>query len=266
LLSLALVFGRALAGHAQSNSDAGLKAEISAVTIPANRRPVVTFKISDAGGKPLDLNSLDANSVKFTIAVLKPGKGGERDYQNYLLSKVAGKDYVFKGETRKPVRSETMQPDSDQGGTLARMRPGVFTYTFKSALPGNFDVRATHIVGVEMTRGNRLYAANPLFEFIPAGGKVQVRAELVETASCNSCHDPLRWHNGAARLTGYCALRHTSQLTDPETGENLDFKYFVHKLHQGNTFRASKKVGLTSSSEPNSVCGISPRSERRAWS
>ena len=27
--------------------------------------------------------------------------------------------------------------------------------------------------------------------------------------------------------------RHTSQLTDPESGENIDFKYFVHKLHRG---------------------------------
>jgi len=89
------------------------------------------------------------------------------------------------------------------------------------------------VVGGEMTRANRLHAANPLFEFVPAGGKVQMHRELVETASCNSCHDPLRWHNGAARQTGYCALCHTSQLSDPETGENLDINYFLHKIHRG---------------------------------
>jgi len=217
----------------QSGPDDGLKAEITAVSIPADRRPLVTFKISDSKGRPLDLADLDADSVKFTIAALKAGKNGESDYQNYLLSKVAGKDYVYKGETRKPALAETLQPGFDQGGVLAKQRPGLFTYTFKTALPSNFARSVTHVVGGEMTRGTRRYAANPLSEFVPAGGKVQVRRNLAETASCNSCHDPMRAHRGTAREIGYCALCHTAQLTDPETSENLDLKYFVHKLHRG---------------------------------
>lgn len=86
----------------QGSAQSGLKAEITGVTIPANRRPVVTFNVSDAKGQPLEINDLDANSVKFTIAALKAEKNGERGYSNYILSKVAGKEYVFKDETRKP--------------------------------------------------------------------------------------------------------------------------------------------------------------------
>jgi hypothetical protein len=87
LLFLFLFFGSAalppvLAQPVQN----GLKAEIISVAIPAHRRPVVTFKVSDAKGKPIELEELDANSVKFTIAVLKTGKAGESDYQNYILS------------------------------------------------------------------------------------------------------------------------------------------------------------------------------------
>ena len=128
---------------AQNPADDGLKAEITAVNIPADRRPVVTFKISDGKGKPLELGDLDADSVKFTIAVLKAGKSGDSDYQNYLLNKVAGKEYVYKGETRKPALAETLQPGFDQGGVLAKQRPGLFTYTFKTALPANFARSAT---------------------------------------------------------------------------------------------------------------------------
>jgi OmcA/MtrC family decaheme c-type cytochrome len=221
------------AARGQSGPGDGLKAEITTVSIPAGRRPVVTFRISDGKGRLLELGDLDADSVKFTIAALKAGKNGDRDYRNYLLAKVAGKDYVYKGETRKPALAETLQPGFDQGGVLAKQRPGVFTYTFKTALSPNFARIATHVVGGEMTRGNRRYAANPLYEFVPAGGKVKLRRVVVETASCNNCHDPLKYHGGARRETGYCALCHTSQLTDPETGQSLEFKVFVHKIHRG---------------------------------
>jgi OmcA/MtrC family decaheme c-type cytochrome len=237
LFVLISVFGFAVAMPSgvsgQSGPDGGLKAEITGVSIPGNRRPVVTFKIFDSRGRALDLEDLDAHSVKFTLAALKTEKSGDRDYTNYILSKVPGKDYVYKGETKKPVLAETLQPDVDQGGVFARLRPGVFTYTFKTALPAGFDAKATHVVGGEMTRENRRYAANPLFEFVPAGGKVQMRRDLSETASCNNCHDPMRAHRGTAREVGYCALCHTAQLIDPETGENLDLKYLVHKMHRG---------------------------------
>lgn len=202
--------------HAQP-VQSGLKAEIIGVTIAANRRPVVTFKVSDAKGKPLELEELDPNSVKFTIAVLKIGKGGESDYQNYILTKVPGRDYLDKGENRKPVLSESLQPDLDQGGALARVRPGVLTYTFMTALPANFDPRATHAVGGELSVGNRRYVANAVYWFVPAGGKVSAGRPVVETATCNNCHDPLKAHGGARVETAYCALCHSAQLTDPES-------------------------------------------------
>ena len=92
-----------------------------------------------------------------------------------------------------------------------------------------------------MTRGERRYAANPLFDFVPNGGRVTAKRALAETASCNSCHDPMRWHRGTARQTGYCALCHTAQLSDPESGENLDFKYLIHKLHRGKLLPSVKE-------------------------
>ncbi|HWX77061.1 MAG TPA: hypothetical protein VNY32_06270, partial [Candidatus Acidoferrales bacterium] len=72
LLLLILFFGFAVAMPSgvsgQSGPDGGLKAEITGVSIPSSRRPVVTFKISDSRGRALDLEDLDAHSVKFTVA------------------------------------------------------------------------------------------------------------------------------------------------------------------------------------------------------
>ena len=253
-LLLVTVFALSAAtAYAQVAGEGGLKSEITAVSIPADRRPVVTFKIADAKGKPLELDDLDPKSAKFTIAALKVAKDGEREYRNYILAKVAGKEYVFRGETRKPALAEALQPSADEAGVFRRVGPGVFTYAFQTALPADFDRKATHVVGGELTRAERRYAANPLYEFVPAGGKPQARWELAATASCNTCHDPMRAHRGTARETGYCALCHTSQLSDPESGESLDFKYFVHKLHRG------KYLPSVKSGKPYFTVGLNQR-------
>lgn len=219
----------------------GLKAEITGAKISQDRRLVVSFRISDADGRPLRLEDLDENSIRFTIAALRSGINGESSYQNYVLSKVAGKDFVYKGEKRKPAIAETLQPDYDRGGTFKAINPGTFSYTFKTVLPLGYDKKATHIVGGELTRERRKHVINPLYEFIPAGGRVTIRRAVVGTASCNICHDPLKMHGGFRRETGYCVLCHTSQLTDPESGQNLEFKVLIHKIHRGRHLPSVKE-------------------------
>jgi OmcA/MtrC family decaheme c-type cytochrome len=247
-----IVFGRLATGillgvfftqpcsYAQVSSAQGLNTEITGVRISADRRPAVTLKISDGQGRPLEFSDLDQGSIRFTVAAIKAEGNGQTSYHNHILTRVTGKEYVYKGESKKPALAETFQPDFDNGGVLARLRPGVFTYTFKTNLPANYDRNATHVVGGELTRDKGRFVANPLFEFVPSGGKVKAQRAVVETATCNNCHDPLKYHGGTTRTVGYCALCHTSQLTDPESGENLEFKVFVHKIHRGKLLPSVK--------------------------
>ena len=218
----------------------GIKAKITGVTIPTHRKPVVTFEIADSKGQPLDLSAIDEESIRFAIATLTAEASGESRYHNYILKRVTGKEYVYKGEVRNPALAEALQPDFDDGGVVTRIKAGVFTYAFKTALPANYDRTATHVVGGELTREKGKYVANPVFEFVPSGGKVRVQRAVVVTATCNNCHDPLKYHGGTRRAVGYCALCHTSQLTDPESGENLEFKVFVHKIHRGKLLPSVK--------------------------
>lgn len=231
LLSPDRAFAQAAAGN-------GLRAQIVGVKIAADRRPVVTFRISDSRGNPLDRSQLE--DIRFTIAGIKTGDGGETSYHNYVLSKIPGREYVYKGQRRKPALAETSQPDYDRDGSFARLKPGLFTYTFKTALPANYDQKSTHVVGGELTREGRKHVVNPIYEFVPAGGRVKIRRQVVETSSCNTCHDPLKAHGGLRQEAGYCALCHTSQLADPETGENLDFKVLAHKIHRGKNLPSVK--------------------------
>jgi OmcA/MtrC family decaheme c-type cytochrome len=209
----------------------GLKAEPVSAKLDTARHPSISFRVSDAQGTSLDLKDIDG--LKFTIAAIKEETNGATQCQNYILNQVTGGEFVFNGETRKPVLDQTLQPSFDKGGTLTKLKPGLFQYTFKTALPATYDRNATHVIGGELTRANSRHAVNFVFEFVPSGASVKVRRAVVNTQSCNSCHDPLQAHSGVRREVGYCALCHTPQLTDPETGESLDFKVFVHKIHRG---------------------------------
>jgi OmcA/MtrC family decaheme c-type cytochrome len=210
-----------------------LNVQITSVKLTLDRRPAVTFKVTTAKDNLAELADLDAETVKFTIAAIERDTNGDTRYHNYVLAKVSGKSYVFKGETKKPAIAEAVQPDVDHGGTLKQIGPGAFTYTFNTVLPPNYDRQATHVVGGEISSRDGKAFANFIYEFLPAGGKVRIERAVVETASCNNCHDPLKAHSGTRREVGYCVLCHTSQLSDPETGESLDFKVFVHKIHRG---------------------------------
>ena len=211
----------------------GLKVQITRVRLSADRRAEVMFTVAESSGKSFNLTELDADSIKFTIAAIKADTNGATSYHNYILRKVSGKEFIHKGETKKPALAEALQPDYDHGGIVKQIRPGLLTYTFKTTLPENFDRNAPHVVGGEIARENGKFVANPVFEFVPSGKKVKTRRSVVDTASCNNCHDPLKAHDGARREIGTCVLCHTGQLIDPESGESLDFKIFVHKIHRG---------------------------------
>ena len=219
----------------------GIDAQITSVVITADRRPQVTIAIKDAQGKPLAVGDLDPDSLQLTVASVKVGRGGQSEYQNYIFSRVRGKEYTYNNKTHQPAIAETTQPDIDRGGTLKQLRPGMLSYLFRNSLPADFDRNATHVVGGELTRENGKHVAHLLFEFVPSGAKVKVQRSVVETASCNSCHDPLQAHGGARRELGTCVLCHTPQLIDPESGESLDFKVFVHKIHRGKLLPGVKE-------------------------
>ena len=100
------------ASYTQVSSAPGLNTEISGVRISLDRRPVVTFKISDSQGRALELSDLDDGSIRFSIAAIKAESNGQTSYHSYILTKVAGKEYFYKGETKKPVLAETLSPTS----------------------------------------------------------------------------------------------------------------------------------------------------------
>ena len=211
----------------------GLKAEITSVAIGANKKPVVTFKIGDAKDRPLKLSDLDGNP-SFTRAQIATDKDtGDTFYQSLVISDVVGAPYTLLGQTMQPALAKTTQAIAEANGTYTETSPGVYVYTFARSLPDFDNPNTTHTVAGQVTRNTRANVVDPIFNFVPAGGQVSLTRQVVKTESCNRCHDPLAAHGGSRIDTRYCVLCHTSQTTDPESGNTVEFQVMIHKIHSG---------------------------------
>ena len=80
---------------------------------------------------------------------------------------------------------------------------------------------------------------NPYFDFtLDASGKsVAVTAaqtrQMVDIATCNTCHDKLALHGGGRVDTQFCVTCHNTGTTDANSGNVLTLSTMVHKIHAG---------------------------------
>ena len=80
-------------------------------------------------------------------------------------------------------------------------------------------------------------ANNGAYTFQPSTGATTsiFSREIVETSTCDTCHGFLSAHGGARVEVRYCVMCHSPQTTDPYSGNALDIKVMIHKIHTGIT-------------------------------
>lgn len=208
----------------------GMVLELRGVTITDDLHPVVEFSIQDPAGLPLDLDGVFTPGPVSVTFIISRIPEGELQHVNYNTRMRNGPD--------GPV----IQADRDRGGAFARVEAGVYQYTFNDALPGDVDRNAPHTIGVYARRDLRefdldRYVDNKLMHFLPTDGEVTVLdappRDIVVTAACNQCHNPLSYHGGSRREVPLCIQCHTPQTVSATTGENVDFKVIIHRIHRG---------------------------------
>jgi OmcA/MtrC family decaheme c-type cytochrome len=208
--------------------------KISGMVIPASNKPVVTLTITDAAGRPMKSTALQGYG--FTLAqIVTDTTTGLTKYHSLLVHDVTGAPYTYNGETKQPALATATQTYAETGGTWVDNADGTATYTFKNALSSPADPQLTTVVGIYAYKDNQATVANDVFMFVPAGGTPSVGHQEVTTDACQTCHNPLSAHGGTRRTVELCLSCHTDQSTDPETGNTLDFKVLIHKLHSGST-------------------------------
>jgi OmcA/MtrC family decaheme c-type cytochrome len=212
---------------------AGLQTSITGVTLASDGTIVVTFRLTDSAGVAITPSTAAS-------AATNPNQARVR----MTLARIDVEPQTAEGFTTTFTRYEnlilnatTHVPSYDTTGAFALVdaATGTWTYTFGRKLPPGFPTDLTHTVGAQIQRtfaGEGL-VANPTFNFVPNGSAVTTVREDVTTADCNTCHNPLQAHGTGRREVKLCVLCHTSQTPDPDTGNSIDFKQMVHRIHMG---------------------------------
>ncbi len=206
----------------------GLQVTILSAQIAPDGAIQTRFRITDPRGLPLDRQDVTTPGTVATSFVAAYIPRGQEDY-------VA---YTTRPQTSPITGVTATQAAADTGGRYQQVGDGEYVYTFGTKAPAGFDTAATHSIGVYATRdlsefdlGSQF--SNFVFNFVPNGSPVTQVHDIVRTQTCNKCHDPLQAHGGARQLVELCVLCHTPQTTDPDTGNTVDFKVMVHKIHMG---------------------------------
>ena len=202
---------------------------VTGVTFVASSA-TIAFTLTDGNGVALDRTGLltdGAVAVSFVmsqLAVQSDGTPGQ--YTAYTANQVAGQTGVV-----------ATQPYTESSGvfTVVDATAGKYTYALAAPLTG-IDPTLTHTVGalaVRTVNGNEVISRHT-FSIRPDNG-TPIAREVVTDATCNSCHGSLNAHGGRWVAPEQCILCHQPQNSDPSSGNTLDFKVMVHKIHRGSS-------------------------------
>jgi len=205
----------------------GLNITVNSAKIAADGTISAVYTVTDPNGLPLDAAGVTTPgtiNLSFVAAVIP---SDQEQYTTYTTRSATG---IMLGTIQ--------QPGADSGGTSMALAAGQYQYTFKTKAPAGYDSSATHTIGIYGSRNLTVYNlgtnyASATFDFVPNGAKVTHVRDVIETASCNACHDQLSAHGGSRRGMDMCVLCHTPQNSDPNTGVTMDAKVFFHKIHMG---------------------------------
>jgi OmcA/MtrC family decaheme c-type cytochrome len=193
--------------------------------------PVVSLQAETETG--FAITTLTAGNLRFTFAKLTPGTNGNSSaWQSYI-------NQTEVADGPGPGTVDTIQATSDRNGILINNNDGTYAYTFvndvtnvTAPLAVEWEPTLTHRVAIQVSG---FPATNPIYDFIPATGATTglTTREIVMTDSCNECHNPLALHGGGRIETQLCVTCHNPGTTDANSGNTVDFKVMIHKIHYG---------------------------------
>jgi len=209
----------------------GLQATIDRVTISST--PVVDFTVVDEQGFAFP----GITQASFTIAKLVPGRDGDSNAWQSYINRVEQP-----GTGDWPGTEAQVQAVAESNGTLRDNGDGTYRYTFATDLTTvtapiavSYQPELTHVVGLEL--GGAAVGTNAIYSFQPSTGRTSLIADrrIVAQETCGTCHGAsLDAHGGRRVDAEYCVACHNPGTVDAQSGETVDYRVMVHKIHMGS--------------------------------
>ena len=215
----------------------GYNASIISVTnaVPG-QKPVVTFKLANGDGSPVDPGYFKT-TTNGTVNIIVGGPTTD-----YLNAGEAPNGQPF----REPMQNATYNAAD-----------GTAVYTFTNAIPA--AAKGTYTFSIETRRGYTLSPAplkgpatvnegapNVPFNVAVTGTSVVPRRTLVQLSKCNTCHEDLYvlFSHGNQRIAiEHCVICHNPNGSDlgrrpadgsENPGESISFARMIHRIHTGD--------------------------------
>ena len=219
----------------------GVKVKIVSAAIAKDGTITARVNITDPKGLPLDRDGITTPGPVAMSMIAAYIPAGQKQYVSYTTT-------TLKASQPGNTNAAQIQAANDSGGTWTKHADGDYTYTFKTKAPTTFDPKVTHAIGVSanrnlsefMTQEEWARVANDVYNFVPDGSPVKVTRDIVPTAVCNSCHNPLFAHGGSRLTVELCILCHTPQTINPDTLHSQDMPVLIHKIHMGKNLPSVK--------------------------
>jgi len=181
------------------------------------------------------------------------------------------------GPDGEPVLASALQATTDAKPTamaatqLVYNSQGYYTYTFATdirdpAFVGNnlttngvtFEPTRTHRIAIQLSYTNtagETVRVNPYYDFkfvaytegctnadgcyyaVPLTNPATETRIMADVKSCNTCHNNLALHGGGRVDVQFCVMCHTEGTVDANSGNMLDMRNMVHKIHAGHMLK-----------------------------
>ena len=224
-------------------------AAITTATVDPSGVVTMNFTVNDAAGHPYTT----VTQVSGVIAKLVPPAAGSNE-PNHWVDYIQRRSVPAAGAAGSCQIQATSEKSPNVGvapvaanGVLTNNGNGTYTYRFATNVttiaalacpagdngPVGFEPTLTHRV-VLMMGGHTGPTANAEFDFRPDGQPITERRDIIDTNACRECHgDEFHGHGGNRLNVATCDVCHNPGTTDVSTGNTVDMKVFIHKLHAG---------------------------------
>ncbi len=195
--------------------------------------PVIDFQVTDEFGIGIPgFRQNDNVRFSFTVSKLVPATASETE--NWST-------YIRAADEGVP----SAQGGTYSNGTLIDNGDGTYRFTFDrevQAISGvTFEPALTHRIGIEIRNavvlGRSVAGSDAVFDVQPSTGSSDgiVGRRIVTQASCAACHGSVEFafHGGPRRNVDFCVTCHQKGSIDAGTGNTIDFRVMIHKIHSG---------------------------------